>query len=58
MLMKQLKGENNWTIEKIIIIILILILIGVNWKQNGNPDGKKNIYLKLIMIILIKTSIL
>ena len=55
MLMKQSKGESNWIVENTIIIIIILI--GVNWKQNGNPDGKKNISLKPIMIILIKKSI-
>ena len=54
MLMKQSKGESNWIVENIIIIILI----GMNWKQNGSPDGKKNIYLKLIMIILVEKSIL
>jgi hypothetical protein len=39
-------------------IIVVLISIGTHWKQNGKLDGKKNIYLKLIMTIPIKRNIL
>ena len=58
MLKIQSKGENNLDNNKEEFNNNNNALIGKNLRRNGSLDGKKNIFLKPITIILIKKNIL